>query len=176
MINEGIIDYTESKINTKQYIYYPLVTDLLSTISIMDQIDVDSQQTSKIYENIITNITETWIFCEIMKLIRYRLDLTNFELTDYLNDKQQFQLVDNNHHVEGGDGEEQYQKGEIRNLTVGEFIEKYAAEKSKSSIDNNRSNILLDFAKRSPFLSILAKIDNKDINKFINESVNFMSV
>ena len=53
LINEGIIDYTESKINAKQYIYYPLVTDSLSTISIMDPIDVDSQQTPIIYEKII---------------------------------------------------------------------------------------------------------------------------
>ena len=161
LINEGIIDYTESKINTKQYIYYPLVTDLLSTISITDSIDVDSQQTPIIYEKIIKNINETWIFCEIMKLIRYRLDFTNFQLTDYLNDRQKFQLFDNNHQEEGGEREEQYQ--EVRSLTVGEFIEKYTVEKSKSSIDNKRSNILLDYAKRSPFLSILAKIDNKDI-------------
>jgi hypothetical protein len=162
LINEGIIDYTESKINAKQYIYYPLVTDSLSTISIMDPIDVDSQQTPIIYEKIIKNINKTWIFCEIMKLIRYRLDLTNFQLTDYLNERQKFQLFDNNHQEEEGEREEQYQ--EIRrSLTVGEFIEKYTVEKSKSSINNKRSNILLDFAKRSPFLSILAKIDNKDI-------------
>jgi hypothetical protein len=165
LINEGIIDYTESKINAKQYIYYPLVTDLLSMISITDPIDVDSQQTSIIYEKIITKITESWIFCEIMKLIRYRLDSTNFELINYLYDRQQFQLLNNNHNLEEvGDGQEQYQEGEKGNLTIGEFIEKYAAEKSKSTIDNNRSNILLDFAKRSPFLSILAKIDNKDVN------------
>jgi hypothetical protein len=134
-------------------------------ISITDPIDVDSQQTSIIYEKIITNITESWIFCEIMKLIRYRLDSTNFELINYLYDRQQFQLLNNNHNLEEvGDGQEQYQEGEKGNLTIGEFIEKYAAEKSKSTIDNNRSNILLDFAKRSPFLSILAKIDNKDVN------------
>ena len=160
LINNGIIDYTASKIHAKQYIYYPLVTDLLSTISIMDPIDMDSQQTPLIYEKIIKNITEQWIFCEIMKLIRYRLDLTNFQLIDYLNDRQEFQLLDNNHHREG-EGEEQYQG--VKSITVGEFIEEYAAEKSKSPIDNNRSNILFDFAKRSPFLSILAKIDNKDM-------------
>ena len=160
LINEGIIDYTESKINAKQYIYYPLVTDLLSTISIMDPIDVDSQQTPIIYEKVIKNITETWIFCEIMKLIRYRLDLTNFQLTDYLNDRQEFQLLDNNHHREG-EGEEQYQG--VRSITVGEFTEKYTAEKSKSPVDNKRNHTLLDFAKRSPFLSILAKIDNNDM-------------
>ena len=159
LINEGIIDYTESKINSKQYIYYPLVTDLLSTISIMDQIDVDSQQTSKIYEKIITNITETWIFCEIMKLIRYRLDLTNFQLADYLNNDEKFQLLDNRR----AEQQQEERQGYNGILSIGEFIEKYTIQKSKSSIDNKQSNILLDFAKRSPFLSILAKIDNKDM-------------
>ena len=92
-----------------------------------------------------------------MKLIRYRLDLTNFQLTEYLNDRQNFQLLDSSR--------EEYQQGEqVRIMTVGEFTEKYTAEKCKSSIDNKRSNILHDFAKRSPFLSILAKIDNKDVN------------
>ena len=85
LINEGIIDYTESKINARQYIYYPLVTDSLSIESIMSPIDKDSQQSSTIYEKIIKNITETWIFCEIMRLIRYRLDLTDFQLTEYVN-------------------------------------------------------------------------------------------
>ena len=30
-----------------------------------------------------------------MKLIRYRLDLTNFQLTNYLNNDEEFQLLDN---------------------------------------------------------------------------------
>jgi hypothetical protein len=58
LINEGIIDYTESKINSRQNIYYSLVTDLLSIESITDSIDKDSQKTSKIYKKIITNITK----------------------------------------------------------------------------------------------------------------------
>ena len=160
LINEGIIDYTESKINAKQYIYYPLVsTNSLSTISIIDPIDMDSQQTPIIYQKIITNITETWIFCEVMKLIRYRLDLTNFQLADYLNNDEKFQLLDNHR-------EEQHQEEKQGNngmLSIGEFIEIYITEKNKSPFDNKQSNILLDFAKRSPFMSILAKIDNKDM-------------
>jgi hypothetical protein len=170
LINEGIIDYTESKINAKQYIYYPLVTDSLSTISITDSIDVDSQQTPLIYENIIQNVTESWLFCEIMKLIRCRLDLNNFQLTAYLNNSQEFQLLDNRLEYQP------VQEGEVRSMTVGGFTEKYAAEKSKSSIDNKMSNILLDFAKRSPLLSILGKIGNKDVKEFIKDSENFMSV
>ena len=132
LINEGIIDYTESKINAKQYIYYPLVsTNSLSTVSIIDPIDMDSKQTPLIYQKIITNITEIWIFCEIMKLIRCRLDLTNFQLTDYLNNKEEFQLLDIHR-----EGREQQQNGEVRSLTIGEFTGRYIAEKSLSPIDN----------------------------------------
>jgi Bifunctional DNA primase/polymerase, N-terminal len=50
LINEGIIDYTESKINSRQNIYYPLVTELLSIESIMNPIDKNSQYSSTIYE------------------------------------------------------------------------------------------------------------------------------
>ena len=96
LINEGIIDYTESKINARQNIYYPLVTDSLSIESIMSPIDKDSQHSLTIYEKVIKNITETWIFCEIMRLIRCRLDLTDFQLTEYVNNEEEFQLLDSN--------------------------------------------------------------------------------
>lgn len=44
LINEGIIDYTQSKINGRENIYYPLVTESLSLLSIMSPIDNVSQQ------------------------------------------------------------------------------------------------------------------------------------
>ena len=94
LINEGIIDYTESKINTKQYIYYPLVTESLSIESIMSPIDKYSQQSSTIYEKITKNIAETWIFYEIIRLIRYRLELGNIALIDYIKDPNNFQILD----------------------------------------------------------------------------------
>jgi hypothetical protein len=56
LINEGIIDYTESKINSRQNIYYPLVTESLSIESIMSPIDKNSQRSSTIYQRIIKNI------------------------------------------------------------------------------------------------------------------------
>ncbi len=121
----------------------------------MNPIDNDSQNSLTIYEKITKIIDETWIFCEIMKLIRCRFDLTDFELTDYLKNKEEFRLLDSP------------QCGE-NPLTIGEFTQKYNTEKVQSLIDNKQSNILLDFAKRSPFLSILAKIDsldNKDITR-----------
>ena len=156
LINEGIIDYTDSKINSRQNIYYPLVTDLLSIESITDSIDKNSQQTSKIYEKIIKNITETWLFSKIMGLVSYRLDLTNFAgplLIDHLNNHEEFQFLDNNNYNDNTD---------VDRLTIRQFTKGYI-EKSLPPIDNNRSNILLDFAKTSPFLSILAK--NQSIDK-----------
>ena len=61
--------------------------------------------------------------------------------------------------LQKGKGKEKREEGgeefqEKKGLTVVEFTEKYIAEKSKSPIDNKRSNIMLDFAKRSPLLSI----------------------
>ncbi|MGZ5471996.1 MAG: hypothetical protein ACXWE0_10025 [Nitrososphaeraceae archaeon] len=43
LINEGIIDYTGSKIDTRQNIYYPLDTNKISITSITDPIDNLSQ-------------------------------------------------------------------------------------------------------------------------------------
>jgi hypothetical protein len=79
LINEGIIDYTQSKINGRENIYYPIVTDSLSLLSNISSIDKDSQQESPIYEKITTNITEGWIFHEIIHLIRRRLRLGDIE-------------------------------------------------------------------------------------------------
>jgi hypothetical protein len=180
LINEGIIDYTESKINSKQNIYYPLLVigSLLSTESIMSPIDKESQQSLTIYEKIIKNVNETWIFCEITKLIHYRLDQGNIALFDYINDPNKFQILDkiivlkddnkneeSTKQIEESEVEEEEEKEkQINPITIGEFIKKYV-DISFKPIDNKPSNILLDFAKRSPFLSILAKIDSIDISK-----------
>jgi len=163
LINEGIIDYTESKINTRQNIYYPLVTDSLSIESIMSPIDKDSQQSSNINGKITINITEGWIFQEIIGLIRYRLDQGNISFVEYLKDQEKFQIWDNNWISEEKQHEEEKSTGRARRtiITIGEFITKYVDIFSKP-IDNKPSNILLDFAKRSLFLSILAKIDSID--------------
>jgi hypothetical protein len=93
-----------------------------------------------------------------MRLIRYRLDLTNFELTEYLSNEDEFQLLDSQEYGE-------------KLLTIGEFTQTYTTDdKVLSSIDNKTSNILLDFAKRSPFLSILAKIDQIDKKDIITKN------
>lgn len=160
LINEGIIDYTESRINARQNIYYPLVTESLSIESIMNPIDKDSQQSSNLYEKITRNITEGWIFHEIIRLIRYRLDHGNIPFVEYLKYQEELQIWGNNCIYE----EKQHEDEKIETtrrtpLTISEFIEKYVDISSKS-VDNKPSNILIDFAKRSLFLSILAKIDS----------------
>lgn len=96
LINEGLIDYTVSQIHGKQYIYYPLVTESLSILSIMTQRDEHSQQSKGIYEKITENITADWISSKIMQLIRYRIGQGyNMEnLIDYLNNEKQFLIMD----------------------------------------------------------------------------------
>jgi hypothetical protein len=155
LINEGIIDYTESKINAKQNIYYPLVTDSLSIESIMSPIDKDPQHSSTIYEKITKNITEGWIFHEIVGLVSYRLDQATIEVPDYIKDREIFQIFDNNKYIL-----EEQERSRIT-LSISDFIEKYS-HIVNIPIDNKRSNILTDFAKRSSFLSLLAKIDRFD--------------
>ena len=106
-----MIDYELSKIHGKQYIYYPLVDPLVitseedtnsksdktsSTFSpIIDPIGEVSQESSNIYEKIIKNITETWLFSEIMVVLSHRLDLAKMQgpLADYLNNHLEFQLL-----------------------------------------------------------------------------------
>lgn len=95
LIKEGLIDYTQSKVHGRQNIYYPLVTESLSIESIMSPIDKDSQQSSTIYEQITNNITEGWIFHEIIRLIRYRFGWGDIETIENIKDSDKFQLVDN---------------------------------------------------------------------------------
>ena len=42
---------------------------------------------------IIKNVNETWLFCELMGLLRYRIDVDNVqgELADFLNNHEEFQ-------------------------------------------------------------------------------------
>jgi hypothetical protein len=123
-------------------------------------------------KKIIKDINETWIFCEIMRLIRYRLDQGNIALIDYINNSNKFQILDrtlvleddeSNKQIEKSKGEEK-EKEQIDLISLGEFVKKYLGILSEL-IDNKQSNILLDFAKRSLFLSTLTKIDSIDISK-----------
>jgi hypothetical protein len=137
LINEGLIDYTGSKIDTRQNIYYPLVTEKISITSITNPIDNLSQQNPPIYEKIITNITKEWIFHEIMGLVRYRLDQGTIEDFDhYIIDPERFQILDSSSNCMLDKHE---QKGDPLILKIDDFIYKYT-DISKTSIDIQRSN------------------------------------
>ena len=60
----------------------------------MSPIDKDSQQNSPIYEKIIKDITEGWIFHEIIGLIRYRLGWGDIESIDKIEDSDKVQLIE----------------------------------------------------------------------------------
>jgi hypothetical protein len=123
LIKEGLVDYLHSKIDARQNIYYPLVTEKIPIISITNPIDNLSQENLPIYEKITTEISKDWIFSEINGLIRYRLDQdTNEEFEDYVKNPEKFQILDNNEIPEENDEEE------INNspvLSIDEFIDKY---------------------------------------------------
>ena len=112
LINNAFIDSVDSKIHGRQDIFYPLIEpfndnsdnsnsnngEYLSFSSNLDKFDKLSQYSSTIYEKIINKINETSLFCEIMHLISYRINLSNIQspLADYLNNHEEFQLIDNN--------------------------------------------------------------------------------
>jgi hypothetical protein len=110
LMSNGLIDYDKSNIDAKQYIYYPIVDplssaivevkeeSLLSLLSNSEPFYKVSQYSSTIYEKTIKKINETWLFCEIIKLLSYRINLSNIQspLADYLNNHEELQLLDNN--------------------------------------------------------------------------------
>ena len=164
LINEGIIDYTGSKIDSRQNIYYPLVTESISIMSITSPIDNLSQQTPTPFEIIIKNITQGWIFHEIIHLIRYRLCQGEMELINYINDPDKFQILEDASCMLEKEDKEKPQGSKLRLLSVDDFIKKYV-DISSTSIDIYSSPLLTDFAKRSQIMSSLAKIDSKDMKK-----------
>jgi hypothetical protein len=130
----------------------------------MSPIDQESQYSSNIVEKITKNITEGWIFNEIIGLIRHRLEQETIDFIEYVNDSRNIKILDSYSMLE--------KELTKRSLSISEFIRKYC-DISPTSIDNKRSSVLTDFAKRSPLLSILAKIDSidkKDIVTANNEN------
>jgi hypothetical protein len=123
LINEGLVDYLPSKVDSRQNIYYPLVTEKIPIIPIMDPIGNLSQQKSPIYEKITTKISKDWIFSEIRGLVRYRLDKgTDTDFENYVNDPERFQILDNNGILEENDEEK---TDSIRDITIQDFVDKY---------------------------------------------------
>jgi hypothetical protein len=171
LVNNGLIDYEISNIHGKQYIYYPLI-ESSSFSSITNPIDQVSQQFSTIYEKIITNITETWLFYEIMQVLSHRLDLSEIKepLADYLDNHDKFQFFDNSGFVSNKPTNLFQEEGCCCNnkknntdgrLTIRQFIQKYT-NKSPTAIDEKRSPIMTPFGRINPFSSIQTKIDDKD--------------
>jgi hypothetical protein len=110
LMSNGLIDYDKSNIDAKQYIYFPIADPLssiiaadeqdesLSLLSNSDQFDKVSQYSSTIYEKIIKNVTETWLFSEFIRLLQYRIDTNSIQgpLADFLNNSEEFKILDNN--------------------------------------------------------------------------------
>jgi hypothetical protein len=122
LINNGLIDYESSKIDSRQYIYYPVVEspknlpsitfnnnhlDNISPLSNLNQFDNFSYLHNIIFEKIIKSIDETWIFSEIMKLLRYRINFANIKapLADYLNNHEKFKFINNKRYFSTPDKE-----------------------------------------------------------------------
>ncbi|MGD1838333.1 MAG: hypothetical protein ACPKPY_09805 [Nitrososphaeraceae archaeon] len=167
LINEGVIDYTESKVRSRQYIYYPLVIESLSISSIMSLIDKSSQQNLTIYEKIIQNTSREWIFYEIMWLVRRRLNHTNYPFFEYIEDNEKFWICNNNQV-----SEERNDDNDSNFISIGEFVEKYVTD-SPIPIDNKPSSILLDFAKRNKIWSTPTKIELIDNEQKENNGNSF---
>jgi hypothetical protein len=205
LINNGLIDYETSKIDSRQYIYYPLIEPLYNTASVtfnnnyienisslpnLNRFDNFSQLHSVIYEKIIKNINEIWLFSEIMMLLTYRIEFAKVRepLADYLNNHEKFQLLNNNNNV----GKEEHNQSMVseytlkeisnseketvpkcccnsinnntngRRLSIKQFIKKYV-EIPKNLFDIKEESEVTSFGKISPILSNLPQFDVKDI-------------
>jgi hypothetical protein len=157
LINEGIIDYIGSKIDSRQNIYYPLVMEKISITSITNPIDNYLPNSLPIYEKIIKNVTKDWISNEIRGLVRYRLEHGGIEeldqyvndpekfqilgsieeLDQYVNDPEKFQILDSNL-IHNEYEEQEQEKRYPLVLSIDEFIYKYC-DIVKTSIDIQRS-------------------------------------
>jgi hypothetical protein len=201
LMSNGLIDYDKSNIDAKQYIYYPIVEPFasptatsdaivvaeneeksLSLLSNSDQFDNVSQYSSSIYEKITKNIIETWLFYEIMRLLCYRIDTDSIQgpLADYLNNSEEFRILDNastntttntlNYSQVPQeedrcccyDNNHNYYPNSNR-LTIRQFTKYYTSAYSFYRFDNKRSPNIAPFGKISLIKSNLAKFDNKDI-------------
>ena len=195
LMSNGLIDYDKSNIDAKQYIYYPIVEPFaspttsdaivvedeeksLSLLSNSDQFDNVSQYSSTIYEKITKNVSESWLFSEIMGLLRYRIDTDSIQgpLADYLNDSEEFKILDNapnTTNILNYSNISQQEEGcccsngnnYSRNdrLTIRQFTKYYTSAYSSYRFDNKRSPNIAHFGKINLIKSNLAKFDNKDI-------------
>ena len=190
-MSNGLIDYDKSNIDAKQYIYYPIVEPFeaptvleneekksLSLLTNSDHFDKVSQYSSTFYEKITRNVSEIWLFSEIMVLLRYRSDTNSIQgpLADYLNNNKELKILYNtptitnifNYSIISKEEEgccccnDNNNYSDSNRLSIKQFIKYYTAY-SSYQFDNKRSNIWAPFDKISSLKSNLAKFDNKDI-------------
>ena len=195
--NNGLIDQERSKIHTQQYIYYPIV-ELLSFndssnvneqekesssfSSNLEHFDQISQYSSTIYEKITRSINETWLFCEIMRLLSHGIDLSNIQgpVADYLNNHSEFKLLDNYPKKQFFTSstinsvsavEEEIQEGccchndnnleDNRRLTIRQFTKQYTDSSTFRFDEKTSPNIAL-FGKISTLSSKLSRFDERE--------------
>lgn len=192
LINNGLIDYTPSKIHGRQDIYFPLIEPLsftinedesLSSLSNLASFDKVSQHSSLIYEKITKKVNETWIFYEIIRLVSYRIDLGRVRgpFADFLNNNDKFHFRDipysqdkeqqlssfDNDKINSKQKEEKCICNiDVKNgkMTIGKFIDSYTTSPSNRLVDSTRKrgSNTLSLGKISPFLSNCPKFDEKD--------------
>jgi hypothetical protein len=115
LLNNDYIGELKSELDSRQFIYYPLMefedSEIMINLTRTDHENLDISKISNPYQfdNYLhvspiklpkncKNIPKDWLIYEILGLARYRIDLDNFRgpLADYLNNHEKFQLLDSN--------------------------------------------------------------------------------
>ncbi|HSF50489.1 MAG TPA: hypothetical protein VLA74_06990, partial [Nitrososphaeraceae archaeon] len=116
LLNNDYIGELKSELDARQFIYYPLMefedsevmkinlkresqeNPDISKISNADQFDNYLHVSAIKLPKNCKNIPKDWLVYQILALARYRIDLDNFAgpLADYLNNHDNFQLLDSN--------------------------------------------------------------------------------
>jgi len=114
LLNNDYIGELKSELDSRQFIYYPLMeledSEIMQINLTKEKDDRDISKVSNSYQfdnylhvspikipKYCKNIPKDWLIYEILSLARYRIDLDNFDgpLGDYLNTHEKFQLLDN---------------------------------------------------------------------------------
>ena len=115
LLNNDYIGELKSELDSRQFIYYPLmefedseIMQINLTKEEKEDRDISKISNSYQFDNYLhvspikipkycKNIPKDWLIYEILSLARYRIDLDNFAgpLADYLNTHEKFQLLDN---------------------------------------------------------------------------------
>ncbi|HSF51871.1 MAG TPA: hypothetical protein VLA74_14010 [Nitrososphaeraceae archaeon] len=154
LINNDYIGELKSELDSRQFIYYPLIefedSEIMQfnlTKEETDDRDISKISNSSRFDNYLhvspikipkycKTIPQDWLIYEILSLAKYRIDLDNFvgPLADYLNTHEKFQLKDvKGNKLKVKDFVKEYEK----NLPLSRYI-------FKPEISNYHSNIFGD--------------------------------